>query len=339
MKHLFSRGAFLTVAFVGLVQLGGVGKELALESMPPGFKEFDLMNAAPECVSWKRYMPKFRDPKAYRIYTGARKIWRGKIEWQLTHDEAMEILSGVRAAADMGDWGARALMAKFYLQGLGVLDTNRVLQPDPMKAISILRTAASVGQPWAIYDLGVAHQYGYGGVRQSDKLAWAYFLKAATLGSPEAQMALASAYSDARQFQDEKSMLLCAYRQRHSEAAHALGVHHVAITEHFAQAIRYFQDGTEYGNRDSAVALEQLYADGYWSYLGEQYKPAFERLGVEPDVERSRRYEEIAAALDINPDLKLTRLNEVLPLPPTTLPPWRGVASALEPETDDPPSY
>lgn len=251
----------------------------------------------------------------------------------------MQILSGVQAAADMGDWGARALMAKFYLQGLGVLETNRVLEPDPVKAVAILRSAASLGQPWALYDLGVAHQYGYGGAHPSNKLAWAYYLKAATLGSPEAQMALASAYGDAQKLKDKENMLLCAYRQRHGEAAHELAIYQVAITEDFNQAIRFFQDGTEYGNRASALALWRLYADGFWSYLGEDYKPAFDRLGIKADAERSRRYEDIAGALEINPDLKLTRLSEVLPLPPARLPSWNDVTDALEPDTDAPPAY
>lgn len=339
MKCSLFRVVFLMVALMGPIQLVGIGKEFAMDAMPPELKEFDLMNTAPECASWKRHMAKSRDPKAYRIYMEARKIWRSKIEWQLTHDESKRILEGVRTAAEMGDWGARALLAKFYLQGLGVLDTNRILAPDPEKAIAIVREAAALGQPWAIHDLGVAHESGYGGVRQSQKLAWAYFLKAASLASPEAQMTLARAYGESRQFDKEEKMLLCAYQQRHGEAAHALGVHHRAITDDYLQAIKYFQTGTEYGNRDSAVALEQLYDDGYWSHMGEKYKPAFERMGIAADAERNRRYQEIADALAVNPDLKFTRLNEVLPLPPARLPPWKGIVDALEPEIDRPPAY
>lgn len=337
--EILCRRLLLILGVLLILKLVGFYKELTLNNIPAGLQEFALADPPPACDKWKSHMPKYRDPNAYRIYMSARKIWRSKIEWQLTHEEATAILNGVRTAAEMGDWGARALMAKFYLQGLGVLDTNRVLNPDPVRAVAILQSAASLGQPWAIYDLGVAHQYGYGGIQQSDKQAWAYFLKAGTLGSPEAQMALASAYGEAKQFDHQKKMLLCAYQQRHGEAAQALAVYHVAITEDFNQAIRYFQAGTEFGHRDSAVALARLYADGFWSYMGEQYKPAFERLGIKADLERSRRYREIAAALEVNPDLKFTRLNEFLPLPPATLPRWKGVADALEPETDEPPRY
>lgn len=329
----------LFAAIMTVMQIVNFSRKPTLQAMPSEMEEFKLSNPPPVCDTWKRHMPKQRDPAAYRIYMKSRKIWRSKIEWELTREEAMQILSGVQTAADMGDWGARALMAKFYLQGLGVLDTNRVLEPDPAKAVAILRSAASLGQPWALYDLGVAHQYGYGGAQQSNRLAWAYYLKAATLGSPEAQMALASAYGEARKFDEKENILLCAYRQRHGEAAQELAVYQVAVTEDFNQAIRYYQDGTEYGNRASAVALRFLYADGFWSFLGEEYKPAFDRLGLKADAERSRRYREIAEALEINPDLKLTRLNVVLPLPPAKLPPWNGVTDALEPDTDAPPAY
>ncbi|MET0267348.1 MAG: sel1 repeat family protein, partial [Duganella sp.] len=70
----------------------------------------------------------------------------------------------------------------------------------------------------------VAYEHGYGGVPQDIDLAWAYYLRAAELGSPDAQMALASAYGDARRFEDEERMPLCAYRQGHGPAAYELAV-------------------------------------------------------------------------------------------------------------------
>jgi TPR repeat protein len=320
-------------------QLNKFHEDRKLEKMPDGMREFSLTEIPPDCESWKQHMPKIRDPDAYRIYINARKIWRSKIEWQLTRDEASAVLTGIRTAADMGDWGARALMARFYLQGLGVLETNRVLEPDPEKALAIVRTAAALNQPWGIYDLGVAHQYGYGGAQKSDKLAWAYFLKAAKLGSPEAQMALASAYGDARQLDDENKMRLCAYKQQHGEAAQLLGVDQRAVAENYLEAMRLFQDGVAFGDKDSAVALEQLFADGYWSYMGDQYKPEFQKLGINADQERSRRYSEIADALEVNPDLRFARIKEALPLPPAKLPPWKGIANLLEIEFDGSPKY
>ena len=57
------------------------------------------------------------------------------------------------------------------------------------------------------------------------------------------------------------------------------------------------------------------------------------------DAERERRYDAIYDALKINPDLKLSRLDQVLPLPPAPLPKWSGVDSAVEPESNGRPTY
>ena len=66
-----------------------------------------------------------RDPAAYRLYIEGRKVWRSKIEWQLSRDEATRILTDVRKSADLSDGGARALLAHFYLEGLGRLKQMR----------------------------------------------------------------------------------------------------------------------------------------------------------------------------------------------------------------------
>lgn len=283
-------------------------------------------------------MPSTRDPTAYHIYIEARKLWRSKIGWQLSREETTQILTDVRKAADLGDWGARALLAHFYLNGLGALDTNHVLDAAPEKAIEIERMAAKELQPWALYDLGVAYEHGYGGVPHDTELAWAYYLKAAQLGSPEAQMALASAYGDERRFADEEAMLQCAYKQGHGPAAFSLGVER-RVSRKFSESVKYFYDGTKFGNKDCADALEQLFDQGYWVTTDEEDIPTLRDLGYIADPERRKRYDEISAALQINPDLKLSRIDLVVPLPPAKLPAWSGVADAIEPESDKPPTY
>lgn len=78
-----------------------------MHTMPPGLRAFDVNAAVPTCGRWKDTMPKTRDPAAYRLYIEARKLWRSKIEWQLTRDEALRVLRDVEASANQGDWGAR----------------------------------------------------------------------------------------------------------------------------------------------------------------------------------------------------------------------------------------
>jgi len=318
-------------------------REKALHALPDGFTYFKLSGPPPICDTWKKHMPATRDPAVYRLYIEARKVWRSKIAWQFTREEAMRILTDVRQVSEQGDWGARALMAYFYLHGLGPLDSNHVLDPDPVKAVEIARMAAAVMLPWGLYDLGVAYEHGYGGAHYDVNLAWAYYLKAAQLGSPEAQMALASAYGEAARFDAEEAMRQCAYRQGHGPAAFALGMDRQTeikdFKKDFKEAIKYFNDGVKFGCRNCADVMDQLFADGHWIMAKEEEKQALKTLGITVDLERSQRYLAISDALKINPDLKFSRLDDVLPLPPAKLPDWRGFEDALEPESTAPPTY
>ncbi|MBJ7312398.1 sel1 repeat family protein [Rugamonas sp. CCM 8940] len=313
-------------------------QERALHALPYGYKKFNLSDPPPACGRWKAHMPATRDPATYRLYIEARNVWRSKIAWQFTHEEAMRILTDVRKAADLGDWGARALMSHFYLYGLGVLESNHVLDADPDKAVEIARMAAKELQPWGVYDLGVAYEHGYGGAHYDVDLAWAYYLKAAELGSPEAQMTLASAYAHEGRLNDEETMVQCAYQQGHGAAAFALGVDR-RVSKKFEDSAKYFQEGVKFGSEDCASALKQLFDTGYWVTTAEEDKPALAALGVRADLERSNRYSIIYDTLKINPDLKLGRLDKVLPLPPAKLPEWSGVDDAVEPESKGPPTY
>jgi len=283
-------------------------------------------------------MPAVRNPTAYRLYMEARKVWRSKIGWQLSREETSEILRNVSKAAELGDWGARSLLAHFYLHGLGVMDSNHVLDAAPEKAVQIARMAAEVGQPWGLFDLGVAYENGYGGVPYDPDLAWAYYLRAAQRGSPDAQMALASAYSSAQRPHDEEAMLQCAYRQGHGAAAYALGIKS-EVAKSYMDAIKIYQEGVKLGSKECTASLELLFLDGHGPGATEEEKLQMKALGIRADPERKSRYHAIYDAMEINPDLRLKLLDKVLPLPPAELPSWSGVDDAVEPETDGPPRY
>jgi hypothetical protein len=309
-----------------------------MHTIPTGLQAFDVNGPIPTCGRWKDTMPKTRDPAAYRLYINARKLWRSKIEWQLTRKEALSILHDVQAAANQGDWGARALMAYFYRSGLGPLESNHVLDPDADKSVEFVRAAVAAGQAWGYYDIGVAHEHGYGGAAQDEQIAWAYYRKAAELGSPEAQMALASAYQKAERRDSEIAMTTCAYKQGHGPAAYRLGTK-AKLRKNFGPALEYYQAGTKFGDKHSAAVLMFFFDAKEWSSRDKHDQDALKQLGVLPDPERKSRYDLISDALDINPDLRLTRLDQVLPLPPVELPPWQGVQDAIEPDPDGPPTY
>lgn len=330
--------ALLAVLAAGVFFLNDYNKERALHKLPYGFKKFSVSDPLPACARWKEHMPSIRDAATYLLYIEARKFWRSKIEWQLSHEEATKILNDVRKAADLGDWGARALMAHFYLEGLGPLKSNEVLKPDPYKAVEIARMAAKEMLPWGLFDLGVAYEHGYGGAHYDLDLAWAYYLRAAQLGSPEAQMALAQAYSEAGRHGDETVMLQCAYQQGHGPAAHELALY-ARVNMKFQEAIHLYQNGVKFGSLECARDLSIIFNQGYWAVNSDKEREALRPLGITVDAERERRYDAIYDALQINPDLKLSRLDQVLPLPPAELPPWSGIQDAVEPESHDKPAY
>lgn len=342
MRCFRRRWLFIIVLLVslaaGAVFVPDYLQEKALHTLPYGFKKFSLSDPLPVCGRWKEHMPTVRDPTAYRLYIEARKIWCSKIGWQLSREEATRILTDVHKASDLGDWGARALMAHFYLHGLGVLDSNHVLDADPEKAIGITRMAAEARQPWGLFDLGVAYEYGYGGVPADRDLAWAYYLRAAELGSPDAQMALAEAYGQARRRDDEETMLWCAYRQGHGKAAYALGIK-ARVDQRYLDAIKLHQEGVKFGSKESAASLELLFMRGHSLGATDHEKLELEQHGIGIDAERMSRYNAIYDALTINPDLRFKRLDNVLPLPPSKLPTWSSPDDAVEPETDGPPTY
>lgn len=306
--------------------------------MPDGFHFFNVSDPPPPCARWKDHMPKFRNPEVFKIYINARKLWRSKIEWEMNRSDLQKILQDVQMAASRGDWGGIALMAYFYREGLGSLPENNVLQPDLDKSVALIRKAVDAGQPWGFYDMGVAHEYGYGGAAYDKNVAWAYYLKAAELGSPHAQMTLAEAYQKAGFRQYAQLMLECAYAQEHGPAAYELGMK-ARVEKNYKEAILFFQNGTIFGNEECASTLYLLFGRGYWNKNQREERDELKELAIEADPERKKRYEEIVEALKINSDLKLTNLNKFLPLPPSELPAWHGIEDAFESEINDRSTY
>ncbi|SFV02009.1 hypothetical protein SAMN05216552_1020118 [Pseudoduganella namucuonensis] len=309
-----------------------------MHAIPDGLRNFDAEASIPICGRWKDHMPRTRNAEVFHSYMEARKLWRSKIEWQLTRQEAMHILTSVESASKKGDWGARALMAYFYRTGLGPLPSNNVLKEDINKSVEIVRQGVAAGQPWAFYDLGVAHHHGYGDAVYNQDFAWAYFLKAAELGSPDAQLALADAYGKAGRLEEEREMVHCAYQQGHGEAAYRLAIE-AEVQNRLKEALSLYQDGVRFGCDRCASSLSLLFGDGNRRTSTEQEKDEFKQLGVFVDLDREKRYREISDALVVNPDLKFSRLDEFLPLPPAKLPEWRGVSDVITPEPDGPPTY
>lgn len=339
MKKNYKLGAIISILLIAGASLIFINLRLKfMENHETKLDKFSINSPPPTCARWKDYMPKHRDVEAFEIYISARKLWRSKPIWRMDRADAEKILHDVSFAAEKGDWGARALLENFYLYGFGPVESNHVLDPAPEKGVHLMRQAVAAGIPFGYYDLGTAFEQGIGGIAQNHELAWRYYLKAAQLGSPEAQMALAEAYAKAGRTDAEITMLQCAFRQNHGPAAYHLGVK-AEVSKKNQDALRFYQTGVTFGNQRCADVLSLLFSDGQWVGSKESDLPEIRALGITIDPVRDERYSAISDALQINPDLKLDRLNDILPLPPKKLPEWHGIEGGLALETGSPPSY
>ncbi|WP_295991119.1 DUF6396 domain-containing protein [Rugamonas sp.] len=133
-------------------------------------------------------------------------------------------------------------------------------------------------------------------------------------------------------------MQQCAYQQGHGPAAYELALD-AGVNKRYQEAIRIYQEGVKFGSLECARDLRIMFNDGYWDKGSDEEKAILRPLGIVVDSERESRYQAIYDALEINPDLKLGRLDQVLPLPPAQLPAWSGVGDAVTPESNDRPTY
>ena len=335
MKKKAQLAAFTFIVATAAISLTNVKRDPKMSAQPMHLSKFVVNDPPPKCGNWKDSMPRERLLGPFQKYLAARQFWRSRVEYQFTRAELQWVLTEVRDAADAGDWGARALLAHFYRTGLGPFDSNHVLDPDSKKYIDIVNAAARAGQAWGYYDLAVAYEQGFGGAAVERSDMWAHYKHAAILGSPDAQMALAHTYEEAGRPDAAKEMIQCAYRQGHPSAAYQLSIE-AGVLQHYRDELQYCQDGVRFGSKDCAASLELLF-DGHSVRFDEE--KAYAAVGVVVDYERAKRYEIIGNALDLNPDLKLPRIDEAVPLPPAKLKPWKGIEDALPLPSDAAPTY
>ena len=186
--------------------------------------------------------------------------------------------------------------------------------------------------------MGVAYEHGYGGMSLDADIAWAYYKRAAELGSSEAQMALAEAYADNQRPNEARHMRLCAYQQGDGQAAYRLGIE-AELMKQSRESVEYYQQGVRLGDHDSAAELMLFFDVKFWSEQKKEDRDRLVELGLRADEERSSRYRVIADILDRNPDLRLPELDKILPLPPAELPPWHGIDPAVASVSKDIPTY
>jgi hypothetical protein len=241
--------------------------------------------------------------------------------WPDKRDYAKAAALWKRAAA-MGHWKAAMNLAGLYEQGLGI-------DQDPEQAVLLIEGLMKLRVPAAFDKMGSYHQRGIG-MEADTSRAYAFWQLAADMGSSAAQAYLGSkldaTYDNPSQgFWGNREVglkiLECGFAQGSGDAAYELGMtlanREGKSPQYYARALHIYHEGVKFGSKDCANALSVNF--GLVKAL----------TGNTIDNARSERYSEVGDALELNPDLRFPNLDEVLPLPPATLPFWDGKPETL----------
>jgi hypothetical protein len=231
-----------------------------------------------------------------------------------------------RQAAERGHWKAMLNLASL------ILSNYVVPEHDPEIALRWVERAMKLGIPDAYDVMGVYHQNGVvqGGGATA---AYAFFQRAADMGSPSAQTFLG--YKVAGEYDDPAEgfwgnlpvalqMLECAFAQGYGDAGAKLGLIYARPETPDAKlrALKVLHEGVKLGSAKCANRLSS-------EFNGLGLNAGINLVG-RIDDSRRERYSKIGDALEHYGDrLKLPNLDKVLPLPPAPLPKWDGNVKTL----------
>jgi len=241
-------------------------------------------------------------------------------------------------AMKLGHWKAQFNLAGLYLQGLGI-------EQNPEKAIELTEDLMRKGVPAAWDNMGTMYMGGIGSLKQDATVAYAFWQKAADMGSMASQAyigaKLKATHDEPPSFWGNRAiglqMLECAFAQGSASGAFELAITLVGknpeLQEDNGRALKIFHEGVKLGSQKSAGYLFASFDDGA------------SPVTTGPDKARARRYKILADALYLNPDLRFPNLDKVLPLPPAQLPQWDmgaprtliDAAKAVVPPASSPP--
>jgi hypothetical protein len=244
-----------------------------------------------------------------------------------------KIVQLTRKAAERQHWKAMLNLASLYLEGR---ETGKGVED----AVQLVEEGMRLGIP-AAYDRMGTYYMNATGVEGDVTRAFAFWQRAAELGSPEAMTFLAdkldATYDSPgagfwANIPVATKMLECALSQGYGRAAVAL---------HFLYEHPRAPNGTSMGDRTrdtKARAIKVLHegvklgCSNCASRLSLEFERPFnlgDMLAPYIDKARGERYGLLGDALSFDPDLRFPNLDQVLPLPPAPLPSWNGDRSML----------
>ncbi len=234
-------------------------------------------------------------------------------------------------AAERKHWKAMLNLASLYIE-----------KRDPLHgvedALKLVENAMQLGIPAAYDRMGTYYMNGTG-VGGDATRAFAFWQKAAQIGSPQAMTLLANKMDATYDSPSggfwanipvATKMLECAFGQGYGPAARRLSSLIAGnrppsgrgnrTAETSAKAVKVLHEGVKLGCEECANSL-QVEFDGAFGIA--------DILPPHIDKARSERYGIIQADLRFYPDRRFPNLDQVLPLPPAPLPDWNGDRDTL----------
>ncbi|CAG2362839.1 putative lipoprotein [Burkholderia sola] len=293
----------------------------------PRYEKLPLFNPHRKefkCVYQDQHVPPI-DPQAEQWFQQALALDDPDVYYK--RRDYAKIYRLYEQAAEHDHWKAMLNLAGLILSSYpGVPERN------PEVAIRWLEKAMTLGVPDAYDQMGVYHQRGLvkGGNATS---AYAFFQRAADMGSPSAMTFLASklagTYDDpGGEFWGNEpiatQMLECALAQGHGDAANKLSYIYARSMTPSAKrrALEVLHEGVRLGSSKCASNI-------FTEFDGFDLTDGSNLVGY-IDQARAQRYSKIARVLEhYRGRLKLPNLDKVLPLPPAPLPKWDGDVKTL----------
>jgi hypothetical protein len=242
-----------------------------------------------------------------------------------------KIVQLVRQAAERKHWKAMLNLASLYLE-------RRDPPHGVEDALKLVENAMRLGIPAAYDRMGTYYMNGTG-VDGDATRAFAFWQKAARIGSPQAMTFLANKLSATydspgagfwANIPVATKMLECAFGQGYGPAARRLSSLIAGnrppsgrgnrTAETSARAVKILHEGVKLGCEECANSLRS------------EFNGEFNIADILPpyvDKARSARYSTIQDALGFDPDRHFPNLDQVLPLPPAPLPDWNGDRDTL----------
>ncbi len=300
----------------------------------PGYLEelvpFDPHIASFECQTEASMVPPI-DAQADDWFLEARAMEDGFV--YVDDVDYKKVVQLTKQAAERHHWKAMLNLASLYVE-----------KHDPPngenEAVALVSQAIDLGIPAAYDRMGIYYLNGTGVGGNPDR-AYAFFQKAAQMGSPHAMAFLGEKMDAGGDNLKPGYWGNIPIATKMFECALAQGYGPAAVEMEYMYELPRGADGKATGSETPATRERVMRAlhegvKGGCMYCANRLWQEFDRPRRLEDTfvpfidkARGQRYEMLADALSFNPDRRFPNLDKILPLPPAALPPWDGKRESL----------